>query len=153
MFVLDGGKSYGLFKRYWYKVPPLINEGVKASAMVKYVEIDNLNMNFRKLWYLQDVYWIVNRIIDYKPHEKVHTKVELILKNELGMANVQNQPEGTDGWANPSDASTTGETIDFNIDDEIYTSTGDTVTTLTKGPQITTSVNTRPGTKLPSTKN
>jgi len=149
MFVLDGGKSYGLFKRYWSKVPPLINEGVKASAMVKYVEIDNLNMNFRKLWYLQDVYWIVNRIIDYKPHEKVHTKVELILKNELGMANVQNQPEGTDGWANPSDASTTGETIDFNIDDEIYTSTGDTVTTLTKGPQITTSVNTRPATKQP----
>jgi len=151
MFVLDGGKSYGLFKRYWSKVPPLINEGVKASAMVKYVEIDNLNMNFRKLWYLQDVYWIVNRIIDYKPHEKVHTKVELILKNELGMANVQTQQEGTDGWSNPTDASTTGETIDFNIGDNdgIYTSTGDTVTTLTKGPQITTSVNTRPATKQP----
>ena len=126
MKALNGLDLHGLFWRHWAKVTPMINEGVKGTGMFKYLEIDNINLNFRKLWYVDSVYWIVNKIVDYKPQEEAMTKVELLLKNELGKDANQSQEDGTDGWANPSDAETSGEDVDFNImqDDKIYTEDG-----------------------------
>lgn len=150
MTIPDMTDVRGMFWRFWSKVPPMINEGVKGTGMFKYLEIDNLNLSFRKLWYLNDVYWIVNKIIDYKPQEKTFTKVELLLKSELGKADVQVQPDGADGWSNPTDAATSGEVVDFNTsqNDGIYTSTGDIVTTLTKGPSIIANVGMKPATNF-----
>ena len=122
-------EAIGLFQRFWAKVPPMINEGVKATGMFKYLEIDNLNLSFRKLWYVNDVYWIVNKIVDYKPQEVGFTKVELLLKSELGRAANQDQPDGNDGWANPSGADTSGEVLDFAPTQEqgIFTDDGNEI--------------------------
>lgn len=126
MKALNGLDLHGLFWRHWAKATPMINEGVKGTGMFKYLEIDNINLNFRKLWYVNSVYWIVNKIVDYKPQEETMTKVELLLKNELGKDANQPQEDGTDGWANPSDAERSGEDVDFNImqEDKIYTEDG-----------------------------
>lgn len=134
----------GLFNRFWSKTVPVINEGVKGSVFFKYLEIDNLNFNFRKLLYTDSVYWIVNKIIDYKPAEQTFTKFELILKNELGKAANQTQTDGIDGWASPYDSGTSGEMINFNIgeDDGISTSTGESVNVIID--KVITLVNTKP---------
>ena len=107
----------------------MINEGTKATGMFKYLEIDNLNLSFRKLWYVNDVYWIVNKIVDYKPQEVGFTKVELLLKSELGRAANQDQPDGNDGWANPSGADTSGEVLNFAPTQEqgIFTDDGNEI--------------------------
>jgi hypothetical protein len=153
---VNGGiDTYGLFWRFWSKVPPFLNEGVKATGQIKYLEIDNLNLNFRKLWYVNDVYWIVNKVIDYKPQTYNFTKVELLLKSELGKASMQTQENGIDGWANPFAADTSGEVLDFNIDQDegIFTTTGDVITViLGKGPSIGSTVTQISTTKITRTK-
>lgn len=132
MEAADETDLHGLFWRFWAKVTPMINEGVKGTGVFKYLEIDNINLNFRNLLYIDSVYWIVNKVMDYKPQEQTFTKIELLLKNELGKDDIQQQEDGADGWANPSDAATSGEELDFNINsgDKIYLEDGSEVTSV-----------------------
>jgi hypothetical protein len=104
---------------------------------------------------VNDVYWIVNKVIDYKPQTYNFTKVELLLKSELGKASMQTQENGIDGWANPFAADTSGEVLDFNIDQDegIFTTTGDVITViLGKGPSIGSTVTQISTTKQTRTK-
>ena len=45
---------------------------------------DIVNLDFRKLVYIDGVYWRVDKIIDYFPNNNNPTKVELVQWLELG---------------------------------------------------------------------
>ena len=69
----------GLYDTYYRNMM----EGLKRSPRLRTVSItlnisDIINLDFKKLIYIDGVYWRLNRIIDYKPNKNVSTKVELI---------------------------------------------------------------------------
>ena len=45
---------------------------------------DIVNLDFRKLVYIDGVYWRINKVLDYKPNNNESTKVELIEWFQLG---------------------------------------------------------------------
>ena len=49
---------------------------------------DILRMDFRRLVYLDGVYYRINKIVDYKPHVQESTKVELMEFFDLGKDDV-----------------------------------------------------------------
>ena len=58
-------------------------EGLKRSPRLRTVSIDLtitdiVNLDFKRLVYIDGVYWRINKIIDYKPNNNESTKVELI---------------------------------------------------------------------------
>ena len=75
----------GLYETY-YKATV---EGLKRNPRIRTVSIDLttsdiVNLDFRKLIYIDGVYWRINRIIDYNPINNSNTKVELIEWFQLG---------------------------------------------------------------------
>ena len=56
---------------------------IKASPRVRtayiYLKLaDIINLNFRRLIYIDGAYWRINKILDYKPNTNQPTKVELL---------------------------------------------------------------------------
>ena len=47
--------------------------------------VDLLRFDFRKLVYLDGLYYRVNKIIDFKPHKNESTKMELVEHFDLGL--------------------------------------------------------------------
>lgn len=69
----------GLYETYYKKMI----ESLKKSPRLRTVNItlqitDIVNLDFKKLIYIDGVYWRINRIIDYKPNNNQSTKVELL---------------------------------------------------------------------------
>jgi hypothetical protein len=78
-----GGK--GLYEAYYKKM----FEMFKQSPRVRTVNIDLktsdiVNLDFRKLVYIDGFYWRLNKIIDFMPNKNESTKVELIEWFEVG---------------------------------------------------------------------
>lgn len=75
-----------LFTKFWEKF--LIDTYKKDNKMfIGYfylTDIDISNLNFRNIIFLQNRYWIINKIIDYNPVSKGLTKVELIMIQNYG---------------------------------------------------------------------
>tara|TARA_R110000796_G_scaffold128181_1_gene243653 strand:- start:193 stop:495 length:303 start_codon:yes stop_codon:yes gene_type:complete len=46
---------------------------------------DIINLDFRKLVYIDGVYWRINRVVDYMPNNNSTTKVELIEWFQIGI--------------------------------------------------------------------
>ena len=46
---------------------------------------DIIKLDFRKLVYIDGVYWRINRIIDYKPNQNESTKGELVEWSQTGI--------------------------------------------------------------------
>tara|TARA_R110002110_G_scaffold16101_1_gene70572 strand:- start:772 stop:3384 length:2613 start_codon:yes stop_codon:yes gene_type:complete len=69
----------GLYDTYYRNMI----EGLKRSPRLRTVSIDLtttdiVDLDFTRLVYVDGVYWIINKIIDYKPNNNESTKVELI---------------------------------------------------------------------------
>ena len=77
--------SKGLFDTYYKKMI----EGLKINPRLRTLYItlnttDIVNLDFRKLVYIDGVYWRINKVSDYKPSNNESTKVELIEWFQLG---------------------------------------------------------------------
>ncbi len=79
-----GGK--GLYEAYYKKM----FEMFKQSPRVRTVSVDLktsdiVNLDFRKLIYIDGFYWRLNKIVDFMPNKNESTKVELIEWFALGV--------------------------------------------------------------------
>ncbi len=63
---------------------------------------DIVNLDFRKLVYIDGVYWRINRVIDYFPNDNKTTKVELVQWLELGAFAASTPALGTGNGGNPN---------------------------------------------------
>ena len=75
----------GLFDTYYRRV----FEMMKANPRLRtaYIDLkinDIVNLDFRKLVYIDGCYWRINKIVDYMPNKNEPTKVELIEWIETG---------------------------------------------------------------------
>ena len=104
----DPTNGKGLYETY-YKV---MFEMLKQSPRVRtlYVEFkvsDIMNLDFKKLIYINGVYYRLNKIIDYQPNKNQSTKVELIEWLQLGNF-AASAPALDDGTVVTGGSSTTG---------------------------------------------
>ena len=58
-------------------------EMLKAKPRLRtaYIDLkttDIVNLDFRKLVYIDGVYWRINKVVDYQPNKNQPTKVELV---------------------------------------------------------------------------
>lgn len=93
----------GLYDTYYKRM----FEMLKLNPRVRTVHIDLklkdiINIDFRKLIYIDGLYWRLNKIIDYKPNQNSVSKVELIQWIETG-AFAASAPDygssgGSSGW-------------------------------------------------------
>ena len=102
----------GLFDTYYRGMIEMIKYNPRiriAYVNLKVKDIVNLDMN--RLIYIDGVYWRLNKVIDYMPHQNKATKVELIEWLELGEQALTNPDISfSDGSWEVSD----GGTIDDN---------------------------------------
>ena len=76
----------GLFDTYYRNMI----EGFKKSPRLRTLSLsltitDIVNLDFKKLVYIDGVYWRLNRIIDFMPNKNKSTKVELIEWFQIGI--------------------------------------------------------------------
>ena len=76
----------GLYDTYYRNM----FEGLKRNPRLRTVYLvlntsDIVNLDFKKLVYIDGVYWRLNRIVDYRPNKNQPTKVELIEWFQIGV--------------------------------------------------------------------
>ena len=76
----------GLYDTYYKNMVEML----KGSPRLRTVSIDLkvsdiINLDFRKLVYIDGVYWRINRVVDYMPNNNSTTKVELIEWFQIGV--------------------------------------------------------------------
>jgi len=75
----------GLYETYYKPIFEMFKYSPRLRNL--YIDLkvtDVINLNFRKLIYIDGVYWMLNRIVDYMPNSNKPTKVELVEWVELG---------------------------------------------------------------------
>ena len=105
----------GLYDTYYRNM----FEGLKRSPRVRTVSIDLnvgdiINLDFRKLVYIDGVYWRLNKIIDYMPNKNESTKVELIEWFQIGIFAASAPTFGSSGTTDNWDGSI-DDGGDFNL--------------------------------------
>jgi len=88
----------GLYDTYYRNMI----EGLKRSPRLRTVSVslnttDIVNLDFKKLVYIDGVYWRVNKIIDFKPNKNESTKVELIEWFQIGEFSATSPMFGSSG--------------------------------------------------------
>ena len=79
----------GLYHNFYAKMfAQLKNNPRVKTIFLKLKHNDILNFDFRKIIYIEGVYYRVNKIVDYKPHTNESTRVELVEHYDLGKASV-----------------------------------------------------------------
>ncbi len=76
----------GLFDTYYKNMFEMLK--AKPRLRTVYVDLkttDIINLDFRKLVYIDGVYWRINKVVDYQPNKNEPTKVELIEWLQLGL--------------------------------------------------------------------
>ena len=75
----------GLFETYYRNMFEMIKS--KPRLRTVYIDLkttDIVNLDFRKLVYIDGVYWRINKVVDYQPNKNQSTKVELVEWLQLG---------------------------------------------------------------------
>ena len=75
----------GLFETYYKNMFEMFKS--KPRLRTLYIDLkttDIINLDFRKLVYIDGVYWRINKVVDYQPNKNQPTKVELIEWLQLG---------------------------------------------------------------------
>jgi len=75
----------GLFATYYNNMFEMLK--AKPRLRTVYIDlktIDIIGLDFRKLVYIDGVYWRINKVVDYQPNKNQPTKVELIGWLQLG---------------------------------------------------------------------
>ena len=69
----------GLFQTYYYNLVNMLKQNPRVRNVNINLSIkDIVNLDFRKLIYIDGVYWRINKIKDFNPLNKSTTKVELV---------------------------------------------------------------------------
>ena len=69
----------GLFQTYYKSMIEMIKENPRVRTLEVNLKIqDIINLDFRKLVYIDGDYWRINKINDYLPLKNTTTKVELV---------------------------------------------------------------------------
>tara|TARA_R100000655_G_scaffold8024_2_gene21296 strand:- start:2708 stop:5398 length:2691 start_codon:yes stop_codon:yes gene_type:complete len=75
----------GLYQTYYEKMIDMLKENPRVRTLSLNLKIqDIVNLDFRKLVYIDGVYWRINKIKDFNPIANSTTKVELIQWVNLG---------------------------------------------------------------------
>ena len=75
----------GLYQTYYEKMINMLKENPRVRTLSLNLKIkDIVNLDFRKLIYIDGVYWRINKIKDFNPLTNTTTKVELIEWVNLG---------------------------------------------------------------------
>ncbi len=75
----------GLFETYYKNMFEMFKS--KPRLRTLYIDLkttDIINLDFRKLVYIDGVYWRINKVVDYQPNKNQPTKVELVEWLQLG---------------------------------------------------------------------
>ena len=88
----------GLYGRFYKNMIEMIKYNPRVRTVVVNLKIEDIvNLDLRKMIYIDGVYWRINKIIDYKPTGTSLTKVELVEWVDLGV------PESTTPQLNFND--------------------------------------------------
>ena len=75
----------GLYQNYYQKMIEMLKVNSRIKSVLVDLKItDIIDLDFRRLVYIDGVYWRINRVIDYQPNNNEATKVELIQFSFLG---------------------------------------------------------------------
>tara|TARA_R100001440_G_C2521404_1_gene118923 strand:- start:1599 stop:4304 length:2706 start_codon:yes stop_codon:yes gene_type:complete len=81
----DAVIAKGLYQTYYEKMVEMLKENPRVRTLSLNLKMtDIVNLDFRKLVYIDGCYYRINKIIDFKPLSNVTTKVELIEWLNLG---------------------------------------------------------------------
>jgi hypothetical protein len=86
----------GLYETYYAGQVGILKQ--KPRIRIAYLDLkitDIVNLDFRKLIYIDGTYWRINKIMDYKPHQNISTKVELLEWIQIGDILATNPSIGT----------------------------------------------------------
>ncbi len=75
----------GLFETYYKNMFEMFK--AKPRLRTLYIDLkttDIINLDFRKLVYIDGVYWRINKVVDYQPNKNQPTKVELVEWLQVG---------------------------------------------------------------------
>jgi hypothetical protein len=69
----------GLYETYYKNMIEMLKKNPRLRVMYIDLKINDIvDLDFRKLVYIDGVYWRINKILDYQPHNNQATKVELL---------------------------------------------------------------------------
>jgi len=91
----------GLFATYYKKMFEMLK--LKPRVRTAFFDLktkDIVSLDFRKLVYIDGVYWRINKVIDYQPNKNQSTKVELVEWFNTGVfaATAPSFSGGTSNW-------------------------------------------------------
>ena len=104
----------GLYDTYYKDMIGMLKKNPRVRTAYVDLKINDISeLDFRKLVYIDGVYWRISRVIDYKPHRNESTKVELIEWFEIGFSDA-NTPffrGNTSRWGNSNITSNSQTTL------------------------------------------
>ena len=75
----------GLYDTYYRNMVEMLKRNPRLRTVFVDLKVsDIINLDFRKLVYIDGVYWRINRVVDYMPNNNNTTKVELIEWFQVG---------------------------------------------------------------------
>ena len=76
----------GLYDTYYKNMVEMLKRSPRLRTVSLDLKVtDIINLDFRKLVYIDGVYWRINRVVDYMPNQNNPTKVELIEWFQIGV--------------------------------------------------------------------
>ena len=76
----------GLYDTYYRSMVEMLKRNPRLRTVSLDLKVtDIINLDFRKLVYIDGVYWRINRVVDYMPNNNSTTKVELIEWFQIGI--------------------------------------------------------------------
>ena len=104
----------GLYETYYRGIVEML----KASPRIRTVYIDLkttdiVKLDFQKLIYIDDSYWRISKVLDYKPNRNTPTKVELVEWIEVGIFALHPPSHGEIGSVNNWGTTNTQQLFDW----------------------------------------
>jgi hypothetical protein len=76
----------GLYDTYYKNMVDMLKRSPRLRTVSLNLKVtDIISLDFRKLVYIDGVYWRINRVVDYMPNNNSTTKVELIEWFQIGV--------------------------------------------------------------------
>jgi len=94
----DTFSGKGLYETYYRVMVDMLKTNPRKRIVYIDLKInDIINLDLRKLVYINGVYWRINRVIDYQPNKNQSTKVELLEWIETGAFSASHPVSGNTG--------------------------------------------------------
>ena len=90
----------GLYQTYYERMIVMMRESNRIKVVSLNLKIsDIMNLNLKKLVYIDGYYYRINRVVDYQPNNNNPTQVELLLWQDTGEGIPGAAPGFNDPWA------------------------------------------------------